>query len=327
MPRPRSEKVAGLKEKLLTRIREGFLRPGDRFLSNRALAERFGVSYQTADRLSRELCSEGWIERRRGSGTYIAGEQARLAGVQFLFHARARRAGSFGARLLGELQARLAREKLESTTSFVERRALIRRDAFPVIWECRDAVLPRLGAGRYALLLHDVAPPGLSGTFIDTVSTDDFSGGVCAAEIFRTRGHARPAVLAGPRTDPRSVRRVEGFCSLLPGAKVVWAEGWFLEDGVRAAPGLLKARAPALFCCNDRLAEGVVRYCQENRRAVPEIIGFDDAPISEALNLTTIAIPWSEMIDATLDITQRRLRGDTSTATRRILAPRPVIRR
>jgi DNA-binding LacI/PurR family transcriptional regulator len=85
--------------------------------------------------------------------------------------------------------------------------------------------------------------------------------------------------------------------------------------------------------CNERASSCfILNWCQKNiagteSRAVPEIIGFDDAPVSEALNLTTIAIPWSEMIDATLDITRRRLRGDTSTAARRILAPRPVIRR
>jgi DNA-binding MarR family transcriptional regulator len=327
MPRPRSRKVTELKAKLLTRIREGFLRPGDRFLSNRALAARFGVSYQTAHRLVGELCAEGWIERRHGSGTYIAGEKASVTGVQLLFHARARHAGSFGARLLHQLRARLEQEKIRCVTSFVQARATLRRDLFPVIWECKETVLPRLGAGCYALLLHDLAPVGLAGTFIDTVSTDDFSGGVCAAEILRARGRTRVVVLAGPQTDPRSVRRVEGFRSLLPDAEVLWADGWFLEDGLAAAPLLVKKNPAALFCCNDRLAEGVLRFCMAKHRAAPEIIGFDDAPVAEALNLTTIAIPWDEMIEATIAILRKRLRGDASTATSQILAPRPVIRR
>ncbi|MCE0496780.1 MAG: substrate-binding domain-containing protein [Methylacidiphilales bacterium] len=326
MPRPRSQKVVELKVKLISRIGDGFLRPGDRFMSNRALAERFGVSYQTAHRLIGELCAEGWLERRRASGTYIAGKKASIAGIQLLFHARARRPGSFGTHLLDQLRTRLDRERIGFTISFVHNRASIRRDLFPVIWECKEAVLPRLGPRGYALLLNDLAPPGLAGTFIDTIATDDFSGGVCAAEIIRSRGHARVSVLGGPKTDARSVHRVEGFCSLLPDAQVIWAGGWFHEDGAKAAPRLLKNDAAAVFCCNDRLAEGVVRFCQTRHCVTPKLIGFDDAPIAEVLNLTTIAIPWDELIEAALAIIRKRLRGDTSTAARQILAPRPVIR-
>lgn len=328
MPRTRSKKVTELKSKLLTRICEGFFRPGDRFLSNRALAERFGVSYQTAHRLVGELCAEGWMERRPASGTYIAGKRTSLTGVQLVFHERARRAGSFGARLLEQLRTRLEREKIVCAVSFVRTRAAMRPEFFPVIWECGAVALPRLDAGCYALLLNELAPAGVAGTFIDTVAADDFSGGVCAAEIFQSRGYTRSTVLAGPQSDPRSVRRVEGFRSLLPKAKVIWADGWFFGDGFKAASRLpLKEKESVVFCCNDRLAEGVLRYCKKERIAAPELIGFDDAPIAEALDLTTISIPWSEMVDASIAIIRKRLRGDTSTSTRQILAPRPVMRR
>src|SRR5436190_10971201 len=110
MPRPRSEKVEEIKAKLITRLREGFYRAGDRFLSNRAVAQKFGISYQTAHRLVSELCAEEWLERRPASGTYIPGGKSRGDGVQFIFHKRATRAGSFGARLLAALCARLDRE-------------------------------------------------------------------------------------------------------------------------------------------------------------------------------------------------------------------------
>lgn len=327
MPRPRSKKVSELKAKLLTRIREGFFRPGDRFLSNRALAERFGVSYQTAHRLVGELCEEGWMERRPASGTYIAGKRTSLTGVQFLVHERAQRAGSFGARLLEQLCARLEREKIDCVISFAKTKAALKLGLFPIIWECEKAVLPHLSTGCYALLLNGPAPTGVAGTFVDTVETDDFSGGVCAAEIFKTRGHRQTVVLAGPRDDQRSVRRVEGFLSLYQKTRVVWAEGWFFEEGFQAASRLqLEKKAPAVFCCNDRLAEGVIRYCESNRLPPPEVIGFDDAPIAETLNISTISIPWNEMIEAALGIIRKRLRGDSSTASRQILAPRPVIR-
>lgn len=327
MSRPRSQKVVELKIKLLTRIREGFYHPGDPFMSNRGLAERFGISYQTAHRLIAELHEEGWIERKRASGTYIAGKKTNLVGVQLIFHARARRKGSFGAHLLERLRARLKRERIEFVTSFVQKKITFRQDLFPVIWECGVTAFSQLGSRGYALLLHDFAPPGLAGTFVDAVAVDDFSGGVCAAEILRSRGHKQVAVLAGPKADGRSVRRVEGFCSLLPNVQVIWAGGWFSGDGAKEAPRLLKNKPAAVFCCNDRLAEGLAGYAKRAHLSVPEIIGFDDAPIAETLNLTTIAIPWDEMIEASLVIIRKRLRNDTSTASRQTLAPRPVIRR
>src|SRR5690606_31690307 len=100
MARPRSEKVKQVKARLVARIHDGLHRPGDRFMSNRAIAEQFQISYQTADRLVRELCDEGLLVRRAQSGTYLPGERATRVGAQLVFHRRARRMGSFGARLL-----------------------------------------------------------------------------------------------------------------------------------------------------------------------------------------------------------------------------------
>ena len=44
------------------------------------------------------------------------------------------------------------------------------------------------------------------------------------------------------------------------------------------------------------------------------------------MNLTTIAMPWQEIADNVVEVVQKRMSGDTSTAITRILAPRPVLR-
>ena len=54
-------------------ITEGVFLPGDKFLSEAALQEQFGVSRQTVRRALEELASSGSILRVQGSGTYIAG--------------------------------------------------------------------------------------------------------------------------------------------------------------------------------------------------------------------------------------------------------------
>src|ERR1019366_2409239 len=99
MGRPVTDRVARVKQKLRTKILGSVFAPGQRFLSNRAIAGQLGISYQTADRIVRELVGEGLLVRRAGSGTYLPGERRQLAGVQLIFHRRARRKSSFGARL------------------------------------------------------------------------------------------------------------------------------------------------------------------------------------------------------------------------------------
>lgn len=156
---------------------------------------------------------------------------------------------------------------------------------------------------------------------MDSVSNDDFSGGT-AAEWLSLRGdYSKVRIVAGPRDYPYS-RRVEGYLSACPAANVSWAGGWYLEDGLRTAPRV--ATADAVFCGNDRLAEAVILNCKEQRRASPEIIGFDDTPVSSEIGFTTVAIPWEEIAAAAARIALRRIAGEPRPAARLVISPRPV---
>lgn len=193
--------------------------------------------------------------------------------------------------------------------------------------EC-DGLAARLAAQRrFVVLLNDRPPPGLASSFIDCVATDDFSGGVAAAELLRTVAPARKmAVLAGPRGDRRSRERVAGFQSQAKKAQVFWAKSWYAEDATRIAPRLAADRFAGVFCANDRLAEALLAACRSAGRPRPAIVGFDDAPVAERLNLTTIAIPWTEIAAGAASIVRRRLDGATGPAAQLIYAPRPVVR-
>ncbi|HYG77673.1 MAG TPA: substrate-binding domain-containing protein [Planctomycetota bacterium] len=327
MARPRSSKTEEVKSRLVQRLQDGFFRPGDRFLSNRVISQKFGISYQTAHRLVQELCAEKYLERRPASGTFIPGKQSSISGAQLIFHPRAARAGSFGARLLKALCARLERDRMEFRVTFADGKLSFARELFPVIWECPPALNECVSQRRSALLLNERPPSGMQAVYIDSVSTDDFSGGVCAAELLLQRSAVRSgfAVLAGPADDERSKRRVEGFRSVLR-ASVVSADGWFVEDGYKVAGDVLRRGPRGIFCCNDRLAEALHVYCQRRKIACPPLIGFDDAPVAERLNLTTIAIPWDELVGGAVEVIKRRIAGDTSTSSHQIFSPRPVIR-
>lgn len=315
---------------LVARLNDGLHRPGDRFLSNRAIADQYGVSYQTADRLVRELVAAGLLERRPASGSYVPGKRIDLRGVQLVFHRRARRAHSFGARLIEALTSRLDRERIDWTVTWSGNRpARVALDRYPIVWEDPATLQRLISERRPALLLNNRPPAGLDSIYVDSVSVDDFSGGACAAQLL-VGGRKPPlklAVLSGPADDPRSQARVAGFLSIAK-AQVVASPDWFYEGGLRVANQVIAAGRDGIFCCNDRLAEAIVRQCRKHDRPTPPLVGFDDAPVAQALGLTTIAIPWPEMISAALAVLTRRLTGDrTTTAIAHIAATRPVIRR
>ncbi|TVR50986.1 MAG: GntR family transcriptional regulator [Puniceicoccaceae bacterium] len=105
MPRPISARYLQLRQQLVSRIEEGYLRPGDRFYSNRALAKQFGVSYQTAHRLAADLERMGLLTRTVGSGSYVSGAARTPVKADLIFNERAMRGGCVGAHRLGRLTA------------------------------------------------------------------------------------------------------------------------------------------------------------------------------------------------------------------------------
>jgi len=328
MARPTSAHTDEVRRRLRQRLADGLLRPGSRFLSNRALAARFGISYQTAHRLIGELVAEGKLERRAAKGTYVAGYAQPLGRLSLLFHPRAKRRGSFGDYLLKRLTRALADSGIVFDVKFTEDVVAVSEDTYALIWEN-----PALGAAlarsrRYALLLNDRPPPGLAASFLDSVSTDDFSGGLCAAEVIEASlgRSAIVAVVAGPKSDGRSELRVSGFLSIFASAPVVHTADWTAKAAGQLTRSALRSRPQMVFCASDRLAEGVLNDCKANRIPCPAIVSFDDAPVAHDLNLTTIAIPWDSLVSGAVALIQRRMSGDSSTASQQIFAPRPIIR-
>jgi DNA-binding Lrp family transcriptional regulator len=329
MARPRSHHVDTAKQKLIARLQDGLHRSGDRFLSNRAIAEQFDISYQTADRLVRELVDEGYLTRRAASGTYVAGRSSKRTGVQLIFDTRAQRESSFGSRLFRLLQTRLRREDIDVrvTWSNASEPIKVGPGRYPILWEAPATLAEIVEQGGSALLLNHRAPPGLAALRVDSVAVDDYLGGVCAAQLLMQRIHGKKPVMliAGPRGDVRSEQRMGGFLSVLP-ASVVHAGSWYVEGAAHAARVTLDSSPAGVFTCNDRLAQAIIQEAKHRHTTPPPLVGFDDAPIAETMHLTTIAIPWRELVDAAMSIIARRMSAQLSTASHTLLAPRPIVR-
>lgn len=327
MARPISARVAAVRAELRRRLGHGTTLPGERFLSTRELAGRDGVSYQTAARLLAELVREGLLVRRRGSGTYVAGEAPQIRGVHLVFHPRGLRPDSFGRRLHGMLTAALGEAGIAWREHWRRRAAVLPAHAYPVLWEVDPVRLDEARGGRFALVLNHRPPPGLRARFVDSVQVDDFSGGCAAAEVLRRAfGVRRAAILAGPRRDPRSDARIAGYRTIFPAAPAIHARSWYKEGALLAARRLLASRPAGLLCANDRLAEAVIETAEKMRRPRPPLVGFDDAPVAARLGLTTIAIPWREFVTAATRIIAARLGGDTRPARQVILQAQAVVR-
>jgi len=328
--RPRSLHVAEVKAALIARLHGGFAHPGGRFLSTRAVAQRFSVSYQTAHRLLAELETEGFLQRRAASGSYLPGRSEALRSVQLIFHPRAKRKGSFGARLHELLAEALKTRHIPFVRSWtdVDDVPRLRHGHYPVIWECRVGVTVAATQRRFALCLNDRPPVGLGASYIDAVTTDDYSGGACAAELLKSRTGRDGgfAVLGGPEPDLRSRQRIAGFCAHVQDATVTCAQSWFLEAGLAEAEHLLRAKPNGIFACNDRLAEALITHCRKSRVPLPPLVGFDNAPVAEHLRLTTIGIPWQAMVSHAVTLIAARLEGNAESARLVSLSHEPILR-
>jgi hypothetical protein len=330
MARARSTHVTNVKAALVARLRSGLAHPGGRFLSTRAVATRFDVSYQTAHMLLAEIAAEGLLHRRAASGSYIPGRPATRRGVELIFDARARRRGSFGARLLKLLEVGFAARDIAVVRSWAAHDSPcgLRAHYYPIVWECRAAIQEAAAQRRFALCLNDRPPPGLSGGYVDAITTDEFSAGACAAELLKTRTSrvAGFAVLGGPRQDVRSRQRIAGFCDHVRQARVVYADSWYLEAGRAPAAEILAWQPAGIFACNDRLAEAVLQHARAARVSPPPLVGFDDAPVAERLGLTTIGLPWETLVADAIELAAARLAGDTSPAKLITLSHEPIVR-
>jgi len=322
MPRGASERVRRIRAELRHRLEHGFERPGDRFHSTRELAARYGVSFQTADRLLGELVEEGLLVRRPSSGTFLPGAVTPLRRVALVFDPRSRRRGSFGQRLERRLVAELEAQGIRWRRA----EGLPAEDEFPVLWESAATVEALRARRRYALLMHQRPPAGVAASFFDCGVCDDFSGGGAAGELLASAlgEGARVAAFGGPEGDARSRERIRGVREKFPQLEL-WSAGTWFGERARAG-GLVELAPDGIFAANDGLAVAVQRAFREAGRGCPPLVGFDDAPLAQSAGLSTIRVPMGRLVEVALGVIRERLGGEGGAAFARVLSLRPIVR-
>jgi len=183
---------------------------------------------------------------------------------------------------------------------------------------CSDAVLERLRllASRCRIVLLDRRLPGLQ---CDFVGFDDHGIGVLAAERFIQLGYTSYAFI-GWAVAETVLMRMHGFEAQLRSHGLDLDDDWVLLTRHDGAPTkqfrrfLAEGRPRAVFCANDLIAASLLLYLRNHGVRVPEdvaIIGVGDSMggLTEAIGLTSISLPHSQVGWEAADILLQSLRG------------------
>jgi LacI family transcriptional regulator, repressor for deo operon, udp, cdd, tsx, nupC, and nupG len=148
---------------------------------------------------------------------------------------------------------------------------------------------------------------------------DDVAAARAAVDHLISLGHRRIGLVGGDTDDPLAftppLHRRDGYRDALQAVGLEPDQelehlGYFTVEGGRAATRCLLAlpdRPTAIFAESDEMAYGALREVRDSGLRVPEdvaVIGFDDQPLSELMDLSTVRQP---VVDQALDITTRLL--------------------
>jgi len=327
----RTPKHRQVHEALAREIRSGRLKPGDRLPSEAELVRTFGASRITVGRAVRDLQAQGLVERRAGSGTYVAGPTAPGALSFGLLIPDLGEADIFEAICRGMMQSPLARNHAllwgsvdggdvsrEGRAWQLCRQYIARRVAgvffAPLEFtapgdDINQRIVDALDAARIPVVLLDrpVTPYPARGHH-DLVGIDNRRAGFAITEHLLQRGSRRIAFVAQPQAAATVDAREAGYREALfaAGASVDRALIRRLDPSAAAAVAdLMHAHPDAIVCANDRTAGRLMQTLLKMGYRIPadvRMTGIDDAELAALLPvpLTTLRQPSQHIGDAAL---------------------------
>jgi len=174
---------------------------------------------------------------------------------------------------------------------------------------------------------------------LDTVTTENYQGGLLATQHLLSLGHQVIGCITGPSNITPSAERVTGYRAALQQAghsvdESLLARGDFhAPSGYSAAMQLLQQtpRPTAIFVCNDMMAIGAMRAAAQLGLRVPEniaIVGFDDIQLASYTtpSLTTIAQPKQEIGQLAVKLLFERMSDPSLPPRHNILSTQLIIR-
>jgi len=197
-----------------------------------------------------------------------------------------------------------------------------------------DQLIGRLAASDIPLVIIGRPFHNENLSYIDI---DNVSAAISAVNYLADLGHQRIGTITGPLNTTVGIDRKAGYIQGLqergiPVNDALIVEGDFTEEkGFDGLLRLLPARPEAVFAASDRMAFGAIRAAREKGLNVPEdisIIGFDDLPISNPVNLplTTVRQPIYEFGIQAVDLLNDLITNGATPARRIIMGTEIVSR-
>lgn len=171
---------------------------------------------------------------------------------------------------------------------------------------------------------------------VSIVSVDDFKGGYEAASHLFSKGHRKIVVIA--EHTHSSDLRLYGYKVALEGRGIAFDDSLVFKTSASIENGKLffekvykDIQPTAIFAFNDLLAIGAIKGATEKRIQIPEelaIIGFDNTILATTTvpGLTTIAQPFEEMAQKTVEILIEEIHEQKRTKKRILFDPELIIR-
>ncbi len=333
-----------------------------RMPSEAQLVKRFGVSRPTIARALRSLSTEGLIERRAGSGSFVKSGGTKEAtrsnwlallipnlGNTEIFQmiggeiASLARMHNFGLVWGASENPQVAsgQSEMESLCKqYIERNVA---GVFFAPYELLEsseqvnqsmALMLREAGIPVVLLDRDLTRFPMRSDF-DLVCTDNFAGGFMLAGHLIKLGCRKIHFVARPLSAPTVDARIAGVREALARHRIEPDPAWIrigtLDDKkfIRSLTGPIQP--DAYICANDHTAALVMRELQKNQIRVPDdvrVLGFDDVKFATLVSpaLTTIQQPCREIAQTAFRAMMDRLSDATLPARCQALAPRLVIR-
>lgn len=310
-----STKHGKVHTQIVEHIRSGIYLPNKRLPGERDLARQFDVSVGTVVRALDELTRAGWLERRRGSGTYVRLEQP-VAASEIVFvvpYQTDITEHVYLSPLFGALCDVCYREGIPlKIGNIVEPEWALLPERFPqgayyIVSPSitSEALLRELWLAKHPMVIvgaswnHPVSFP--------TVDSDNRDGARRGVEYLLNLGHRRIVLINGTEQDANCRDRALGYQDALQAwdgdvdeRLIVWAGSNMTLNPVprnRLADLLLSRQRPtALFCAGYFLALEAMDVARQLGLAIPEqlsVLAFDDTRSAQYLQppLTTLRQP------------------------------------
>ena len=332
----RAESVArALRERILSRQ----LEPGDRLPTFSQMRSEFGIATNTSDRVYSLLAQEGFVERRVGSGIYVAVPPKDVAAglIGFVTTGATHLIGvPYWMTLLEGARGAAARAQ----------RSLVLLDEHSNLAALQqvDGFLETTGPYRAASPCRTKPSIALLYPVEDRMSVvaDEPEGMRLIVQHLLYLGHRRIAYLhaqGDPLALPRTgMSRVEAFEAAMREAGILVPPDWMRSlhnEDEHGRPlgsfddkadfemrrwldqGWSKLGCTAVICQNDNSAVGVMRALQRAGSNVPgdvSVVGFDGTETSHLCSpsLTTVEMPLAKIAERGMEILLAGLQGEKS---------------